>query len=124
MSDENDIKFDSSSEFQFCHRRRTRRPISSPGPKPRVTAASNSTVPVTDKSLPNLERPQHVRPHHAGLPHRHAPRGLTSSSRGVPLRHIALEFKRSLLVLAERTKANTSPESPSDGLAYVIVFDL
>src|SRR6266508_372275 len=35
---------------------------------------------VARKSLPNLERPQHVRPHHAGLPHRHEPRGPTSWS--------------------------------------------
>ena len=35
--------------------------------------------PVAGKSLPNLERPQHVRPHQAGLPHRHEPRRLTSS---------------------------------------------
>ena len=37
--------------------------------------------PVARKSLPNLERPQHVRPHQAGLPHRHEPRRLTSSMR-------------------------------------------
>ena len=36
---------------------------------------------VAGKSLPNLERPQHVRPHQAGLPHRHERRGLTSSMR-------------------------------------------
>src|SRR4029450_6889039 len=35
---------------------------------------------VARKSLPNLERPQHVRPHHAGLPHRHEPRRPTSWS--------------------------------------------
>jgi hypothetical protein len=28
---------------------------------------------VAGKSLPNLERPEHVRPHQARLPHRHAP---------------------------------------------------
>src|SRR5262249_47749617 len=33
---------------------------------------------VARKSLPNLERPQHVRPHQAGLPLRHEPRRLTS----------------------------------------------
>jgi DNA-binding HxlR family transcriptional regulator len=34
---------------------------------------------VAGKSLPNLERPQHVRAHQAGLPHRHEPRRLTWS---------------------------------------------
>ncbi len=36
---------------------------------------------VAGKSLRNLERPQHVRPHQAGPPHRHERRGLTSSMR-------------------------------------------
>ena len=35
---------------------------------------------VAGKSLPNLERPQHVRAHQAGLPHRHEPRRLTYDS--------------------------------------------
>jgi 4-amino-4-deoxy-L-arabinose transferase-like glycosyltransferase len=38
-------------------------------------------LPWQRKSLPNLERPQHVRPHQAGLPRRHERRGLTSSMR-------------------------------------------
>lgn len=33
---------------------------------------------VARQSLPNLERPQHVRPHQAGLARRHEPRRLTS----------------------------------------------
>src|SRR5262245_13554348 len=37
--------------------------------------------PVAGKSLPNLERSQHVRPHQAGLPPCHEPRRLTSSKR-------------------------------------------
>src|SRR5262249_27845159 len=36
---------------------------------------------VARKSLPNLEPPQHVRPHQAGLPLRHEPRRLTSWTR-------------------------------------------
>src|SRR5262245_33044791 len=35
--------------------------------------------PVAGESLPNLERPQHVRPPQAGFPHRRALRGLTTS---------------------------------------------
>src|SRR5262245_22881363 len=37
--------------------------------------------PVAGKSLPNLERSQHVRPHQAGPPPCHEPRRLTSSKR-------------------------------------------
>src|SRR6185503_3583594 len=36
---------------------------------------------VADTSVPNLERPQHVRARQAGLPRRHAPRSLPSSIR-------------------------------------------
>src|SRR5688500_7667553 len=38
---------------------------------------------VAGESLPNLERPQHVRPHQAGLPHRHEPPTLTPPPRPI-----------------------------------------
>ena len=63
--------FQTASLRQMARRRARVGPSHPRGPHP------TRRLPVASQSLPNLERSQHVRPHQAGLPHRHEPRRLT-----------------------------------------------